>query len=85
MPWFSYHGGHSGEFCKHAKGGLEAVVQRAIEAGFSHYGLSEHVARYRDEDLFIEEKALGVTPEAVTVTVTTSQTPSPKPQPTAAP
>jgi histidinol-phosphatase (PHP family) len=63
MPWFSYHGGHSGEFCKHAKGGLEAVVQRAIEAGFSHYGLSEHVARYRDEDLFPEEKALSISPD----------------------
>lgn len=63
MPWFSYHGGHSGEFCKHAKGGLEDVVQRAIAAGFSHYGLSEHVARYRDEDLFPEEKALALTPE----------------------
>jgi histidinol-phosphatase (PHP family) len=65
MPWFSYHGGHSGEFCRHAKGDLEAVVKRAIEAGFSHYGLSEHAARYRDADLFDEEKALGVTPEAL--------------------
>ncbi len=58
MPWFSYHGGHSGEFCRHAKGDLEAVVQRAIAAGFSHYGLSEHIARYRSEDLFPEERDL---------------------------
>ena len=63
MPWFSYHGGHSGEFCKHAKGELQPIVERAIEAGFSHYGLSEHVARFRDEDLFPEEAALHVTPE----------------------
>jgi histidinol-phosphatase (PHP family) len=61
MPWFSYHGGHSGEFCGHAKGKLEAVVQRAIEAGFTHYGLSEHCPRYREQDLYGEEHAAGMT------------------------
>lgn len=45
MPWFTYHSGHSGQFCRHAKGELEAVVLRAIERGFSHYGLSEHSPR----------------------------------------
>jgi histidinol-phosphatase (PHP family) len=59
MPWFSYHGGHSGEFCRHAKGELDAVVERAIAAGFSHYGLSEHCPRYRTEDLFPGEEDLG--------------------------
>jgi histidinol-phosphatase (PHP family) len=59
MPWFSYHGGHSGEFCRHAKGALEAVIERAIEAGFTHYGLSEHCPRYRPEDLFPGEEDLG--------------------------
>lgn len=59
MPWFSYHGGHSGQFCRHAKGELDAVVERAIEAGFTHYGLSEHVPRYRAEDLFPGEEDLG--------------------------
>ncbi len=58
MPWFSYHGGHSGEFCRHAKGDLASVVARAVEAGFSHYGLSEHVPRYRQEDLFPDEQDL---------------------------
>lgn len=65
MPWFSYHGGHSGQFCKHARGALQDVVLRAIEAGFTHYGLSEHVARYRELDIFPEEHELGVTPEAL--------------------
>lgn len=65
MVWFSYHGGHSGEFCGHAKGKLEAVVQRAIEAGFTHYGLSEHCPRYRDEDLYGEERAAGMTPASL--------------------
>lgn len=59
MPWFSYHGGHSGQFCRHAKGELEAVVERAIAAGFTHYGLSEHCPRYRSEDLFPGEEDLG--------------------------
>lgn len=58
MPWFSYHSGHSGEFCRHAKGSLEAVVQAAIEAGFSHYGLSEHCPRDRHEDMFDDETDL---------------------------
>src|SRR5438105_7706030 len=59
MPWFSYHGGHSGQFCRHAKGELEAVVERAIATGFTHYGLSEHCPRYRSEDLFPGEEDLG--------------------------
>jgi len=51
MVWFSFHGGHSGEFCRHAKDTLSAVVERAIARGFSHYGLSEHAPRFRKEDL----------------------------------
>jgi histidinol-phosphatase (PHP family) len=61
MPWFSYHGGHSGQFCRHAKGELTAVIERAVDAGFTHYGLSEHCPRYRTEDLFAGEEDLGPT------------------------
>lgn len=46
---------HSGQFCKHAFCSLEEVVMRAIEVGFTHYGLSEHMPRYEPEDLFEEE------------------------------
>jgi histidinol-phosphatase (PHP family) len=60
MPWFSYHGGHSGEFCGHAKDSLEAIVRAAIERGFTHYGLSEHGPRYEASSLFPEERAAGV-------------------------
>ena len=59
MTWFSIHGGHSGQFCRHAKGTLEDVVKSAIKRGFTHYGLAEHCPRYRKEDLFPDESDLG--------------------------
>lgn len=58
MVWFSYHGGHSGQFCGHAKDTLREVVEKAIEVGFSTYGLSEHCPRVRQQDLYPEEAAL---------------------------
>lgn len=45
----------TGQFCRHAKGQLEDVVLEAIRQGFTTYGLSEHVPRYREEDLYPEE------------------------------
>ena len=51
MAWFSYHGGHSGQFCRHAEGRLEDVVRAALGRGFTTYGLSEHGPRDRPEDL----------------------------------
>lgn len=58
MPYFSYHGGHSGEFCRHAKDDLRSVVQRAVELGFTHYGLSEHCPRDRVQDMYPGEEDL---------------------------
>lgn len=49
------HHSHSGQFCKHATGTLRAVVEKAIAKGFDTYGLSEHVPRYRKQDLYPEE------------------------------
>jgi histidinol-phosphatase (PHP family) len=49
------HHSHSGQFCRHAKDDLDAVILRAIELGFETFGLSEHAPRYRLEDLFPEE------------------------------
>ncbi len=32
IPWkVSLHGGHSGQFCDHAKGSLREIVEAAIE------------------------------------------------------
>lgn len=58
MVWFSYHGGHSGEFCGHAKGQLSSVVQAAVERGFTTYGLSEHAPRFHRTHLYPEEATL---------------------------
>jgi histidinol-phosphatase (PHP family) len=49
------HHSHSGQFCRHAKDTLEAVVVEAIRQGFQVFGLSEHCPRWRAEDLFPEE------------------------------
>lgn len=49
------HHSHSGQFCRHATGRLEDVVLEAIRKGFEVYGLTEHVPRYREEDLYPEE------------------------------
>ena len=51
---FSHHS-HSGQFCAHAKGSLEDVVLEAIRQGFTTYALTEHMPRYRAEDLYPEE------------------------------
>ncbi|RIB01178.1 histidinol-phosphatase [Gigaspora rosea] len=56
MP-FSHHS-HSGQFCQHAKGKLEEIVQEAIKKKFLVYGLSEHCPRYRIQDLYPEESHL---------------------------
>ncbi|KAL1742421.1 polymerase/histidinol phosphatase-like protein [Schizophyllum fasciatum] len=58
MP-FSHHS-HSGQFCKHASGSLEEVVQEAILQKFQVFCLTEHVPRYREEDLYPEEQGVSV-------------------------
>ncbi len=51
----SVHGGHSGEFCHHAKDSLESVIRAYIDQGFTWVGITEHMApmsdawRYPDE------------------------------------
>ncbi|KAF5360820.1 hypothetical protein D9756_004574 [Leucocoprinus leucothites] len=55
------HHSHSGQFCKHAVGTLEQVVQEAISKNFRVFGLTEHVPRYREIDLYPEEEGLSLT------------------------
>lgn len=58
MAWFSFHGGHSGEFCRHATGTLAHVLESARRRGFSVYGVSEHAPRFRARDLYPDEQDL---------------------------
>jgi histidinol-phosphatase (PHP family) len=49
------HGGHSGQFCHHAKDKLDAIVNAYVDAGFTWVGITEHMPpaidawRYPDE------------------------------------
>ena len=47
----SLHGGHSGEFCEHARGTLRQTIEAAIAVGYRTYGVSEHAPR--DENRFV--------------------------------
>ena len=60
MAWFSFHGGHSGQFCRHAKGRLAEVVEAAHARGFTTYGLAEHAPRVEARHLYPGEEDLGV-------------------------
>ncbi|GAA5957453.1 hypothetical protein JCM3765_001146 [Sporobolomyces pararoseus] len=54
------HHSHSGEFCLHAKGTLVEVVEEAIRKGFTTFGLSEHIPRYKLQHFYPEEAHLTV-------------------------
>lgn len=56
MTWFSFHGGHNGESCRHARGTLDEVLAAAHARGFTTYGCSEHVPRDDARDLYPEER-----------------------------
>lgn len=55
----SVHGGHSGQFCGHASGTLEEVVEAYIAAGFAWVGISEHMPPAADRFLYPEERQAG--------------------------
>ncbi|OAQ95898.1 hypothetical protein LLEC1_06384 [Akanthomyces lecanii] len=58
---FTMHS-HSGQFCSHAVDQLEDIVKHAISVGFKTIGLTEHMPRYDERDLYPEELSEG--PEA---------------------
>lgn len=63
----SAHGGHSGQFCCHARDTLEAVVQAYIEKGFAWVGLTEHMPLPGDQFLYPEERAADLNVEKMHV------------------
>ncbi len=55
----SVHGGHSSEFCFHAKDTLEEIIKAYIKRGFSWVGITEHMPFPSEELLYPEEKEAG--------------------------
>ena len=56
----SIHGGHSGQFCLHAKNTLEDIVKAYVDQGFSWVGITEHMPPSLDEIILPEEKQTGM-------------------------
>lgn len=61
------HHSHSALFCSHAHPGShpEEMLSRAASLGFKMYGLSEHVPREVEEELYPEEVEEGNTPRSL--------------------
>jgi len=56
----SIHGGHSGQFCSHARDSLEAMIQRYIEKGFAWVGITEHMPPSENRFRYPEETQAGL-------------------------
>lgn len=61
----SLHGGHSGEFCNHARDTLEAMVLAYIEQGFSQVGITEHMPPVSDRFIYPDEIEAGLNSAAI--------------------
>ena len=51
----SVHGGHSGQFCTHAKDSLEEIIQAYIAQGFLWVGITEHMPPVADDIRYPDE------------------------------
>ncbi len=51
----SLHGGHSGQYCNHAEGLLEDIIQQYIKLGFTTVGITEHIPPINDRFLYPDE------------------------------
>lgn len=61
----SYHGGHSKQYCAHAKNTLEEIIEKYISLGFKAVGISEHVPPVRNELLYPDEIELNLTVQSI--------------------
>lgn len=50
------HHSHSGQYCTHATGDLEDCIKEAIRQKFTLFCLTEHIPRYREDDLYPGEE-----------------------------
>lgn len=61
----SVHGGHSAEFCSHARDRLEEIVDRYAELGFAWVGITEHMPAPSDALVPPEERTAGLDAKAM--------------------
>lgn len=61
----SIHGGHSGQFCAHAKDTLESVLLAYIERGYAWVGITEHMPPVADDFVYPEEQSAGLNARAL--------------------
>ncbi len=59
----SVHGGHSGQFCQHARDDLESIIQAYVDQGFSWVGITEHVPPASDSMRYPDETEAGLSAE----------------------
>ena len=59
MTRISLHGGHSGQYCDHARDTLADIVAAYHAAGFKCVGLTEHMPPFADAWLYPDEVELG--------------------------
>ena len=57
----SIHGGHSGQFCLHARDRLEDIIKRYIELGFAWVGITEHVPAHGEKFRYPDEVEANLT------------------------
>ncbi len=56
----SVHGGHSGQFCNHARDRLSQIVEAYAAKEFAWVGLTEHMPPPEDRFLYPEEREAGL-------------------------
>jgi histidinol-phosphatase (PHP family) len=61
----SVHGGHSGQFCGHAKDTLEEIVLAYIDQRYPWVGITEHMPPVSDAFVYPEEKRAGLDANAL--------------------
>jgi histidinol-phosphatase (PHP family) len=57
----SVHGGHSGNYCLHARDSLEEIVKAYHDLKFAWVGITEHMPPVSDRFLYPDERAAGLT------------------------
>lgn len=63
--YVSVHGGHSGQFCHHAKDNLEEIIQSYISHGFPWVGITEHTPGITQDLLYPDQQDAGFTPASL--------------------